>query len=124
MSQHWVMPPQSRPCPHGVSANGKAITTTASSNASPAIAPPAQSLLHAVREWIAAGAPLVPDHILADRKTTCASCPHWQPHAYAGLGRCTHCGCSSLKLHLATAACPIGRWSAYQPQPKEVITAT
>jgi hypothetical protein len=36
--------------------------------------------------------------------------PGWDHSAYGGIGRCRKCGCTALKLRLATAKCPLGKW--------------
>lgn len=57
----------------------------------------------------------------AARLEQCRGCPQWDEAGFAGLGRCRHrkCGCSRLKLLLATESCPIGNWSREKPTPKE-----
>ena len=76
----------------------------------PPLARQAASLAGAVgRVVIAAarGEPIrVPADVLASRRATCAGCEH---HDHA-TDRCRMCGCSGLKLELATETCPIGLW--------------
>jgi hypothetical protein len=49
-----------------------------------------------------------------ERLETCRACPKslWEEDARAGLGRCKHigCGCTKLKLWLASEKCPIAAW--------------
>lgn len=65
-----------------------------------------------VGHWIAKGAPKATAEIIEQRRAICAACPHWDPAAFAGTGRCMHpgCGCSSAKHHLPTSKCPMGQW--------------
>lgn len=48
------------------------------------------------------------------RLATCRRCPlhHWDEDARLGLGKCKHekCGCTKLKLWLASERCPAGFW--------------
>lgn len=44
------------------------------------------------------------------RKAICSLCVHWDERGFHGWGKCRKCGCSALKLYLATEKCPIGRW--------------
>ena len=37
-------------------------------------------------------------------------CPMFRPHDVFGMGRCGKCGCTSLKLFLATERCPLDKW--------------
>jgi len=70
----------------------------------------------ATARFVAAGCPIVtPDQFRAVLDT-CETCrdpdgrPRWDPQGNLGLGRCSACGCTSMKLHWATVACPLGRW--------------
>ena len=44
------------------------------------------------------------------RKEICNSCEFWTAKAMLGTGKCLKCGCSSVKLLLAVAKCPIDKW--------------
>lgn len=72
----------------------------------------------ALVKWVKAGAPIVPAHVRVNRYAVCMSCELWDDEARLGLGKCTHssCGCTKLKLALATESCPIGKWPAYKGQ--------
>lgn len=64
-------------------------------------------------KWIAAGFPLVDAETFATRERACKGadiCGLWQPGGYMGVGKCPLCGCTKLKLHLATTTCPRGIW--------------
>jgi hypothetical protein len=59
--------------------------------------------------WALQGFPVVTNEQHATRMALCQACEFWE----AGLvDRCTKCGCSSLKLWLATEQCPVGKWFA------------
>lgn len=61
-------------------------------------------------QWAKAGFPIVSGADLAERKGICVECEHWNAGAFGGLGRCGKCGCSGVKLRLATSRCPAGKW--------------
>jgi hypothetical protein len=44
------------------------------------------------------------------RKEICSSCRFWIAKAMLGTGMCLKCGCSSVKLWLPLAKCPIDKW--------------
>lgn len=47
------------------------------------------------------------------RLSLCAGCPHWDSRGFVFGGRCRLCGCAtSVKLRMATATCPAGKWAA------------
>jgi hypothetical protein len=62
--------------------------------------------------WVTAGAPVVTEEEFKRRAAICESCPHWHPEAL--VVKCDRCGCSGLKLVLATERCPIGNWEVFQ----------
>ena len=62
-------------------------------------------------QWIAQGAPVVTPEQFESRAGICLDCPRWDRAAFGGRGRCLECGCSSMKLYLATSSCPVGKWS-------------
>ena len=64
----------------------------------------AVSMVH----WLAEGAPVVDEPTLNARLSECAKCPSWD----ASERRCLACGCYTLKHHMATEKCPLGRWPA------------
>lgn len=71
---------------------------------------PIVSVVKAGAEWAKAGFPIVSGGDFEARKKICASCEHWNADAFGGLGRCGKCGCSGVKLRLATSKCPVGKW--------------
>lgn len=68
--------------------------------------------------WVLAGLPLVSWDVFKTRHVKCTGdetnerCPHFTKFSKLGFTKCGKCGCSSVKLYLATERCPIGRWSA------------
>jgi len=61
--------------------------------------------------WAKAGFPTVSKELYNERRSICESCDSWQPEALFGAGRCGTCGCTSVKHHLATEKCPLGKWT-------------
>ena len=49
----------------------------------------------------------VAPEVYSERLEICRACEHYE----LATGRCRKCGCSGLKLELATEKCPIGKWS-------------
>ncbi len=65
--------------------------------------------------WIAKGAKLAPREVRKERlEKGCKLCEYYRPLGNWGLGECKApgCGCSRVKLALATAECPLKppRW--------------
>ena len=60
---------------------------------------------------------IVPQEIAEKRWEICKGCPYLKydetnPDTNKKDGRCTECGCfMNIKVHYATAKCPIGKWS-------------
>jgi hypothetical protein len=86
---------------------------------------PAEMAANAARSgarWMAAGLPIVSRSIYRVRLTLCRACPHWSDGARLGLGKCNApgCGCTKLKLRLATERCPLNppRWERI-PRPAQ-----
>jgi hypothetical protein len=48
------------------------------------------------------------------RHGICNSCPHWKPTDFGGMGGCSLCGCSVLKLYIPSSVCPDipARWNS------------
>jgi len=59
---------------------------------------------------------IVPHEVAEERWEICKSCPYLKydetnPDTNKKDGRCTECGCfMNVKVHYATAECPIGKW--------------
>jgi len=63
-----------------------------------------------VRPWdlLKTDAPRATDEEASERLSICRSCPELFP-----TGQCKKCGCfMNLKVKLAAAYCPIGKWEA------------
>jgi len=71
-----------------------------------------RSFGHALTEWKNSGYAVVSKEVLADREDQCMSCGWWRGFASIGLGSCGKCGCTGIKLFLATSKCPLNppRW--------------
>lgn len=69
-----------------------------------------QRFTGATFRWAKAGFSIADETEVARRKASCTSCRYWNPTARLGMGKCLKCGCTSLKLKLATEKCPIGKW--------------
>lgn len=52
---------------------------------------------------------MAPADVVAARRAICLPCEH-NGHRESGGIRCMKCGCTGLKLDLATEACPVGKW--------------
>lgn len=81
-----------------------------------------KSLSEAVKNWtVKDGLHLVPPDILEFRKNTCNSCEYWDKDAFAGVGRCKHCGCSAAKLYIPSSHCPLPnpKWNSIVPPKAE-----
>ena len=61
-------------------------------------------------KWAKNGFPIADKQLLDSRERICALCEYWSSNAYAGLGKCTVCGCTKYKLKLQTEKCPKGKW--------------
>jgi hypothetical protein len=81
----------------------------------PAPAPAKVSLLTKVRRlgvalkrWQAAGRPVVSRETARERAAICQGCEYWRAGGNFGLGECRApgCGCTRLKIWLATEKCP------------------
>lgn len=70
----------------------------------------AKNLASSAANWAANGFEMSDDKTLEVRKAACDSCVYWEDSARLGMGKCQKCGCTSLKLKLATEKCPIGKW--------------
>lgn len=78
----------------------------------PSLPQKAKNFAGAMIDWAKCGFKLVDDTVLAERKAICIACEFWQGDGYMGAGKCSKCGCSGVKLKLASSNCPIGKWRA------------
>lgn len=60
----------------------------------------------AIKEWVNSGAKVVNRDVYEYRHAICEGCEHWQSNARLGTGKCKICGCSGIKLWLASSKCP------------------
>ena len=65
--------------------------------------------------WAKGGFQVTDEETLAERLAICAACPEWDRDGFMGTGKCTKCGCSGAKLHMATSKCPIDKWGPVTP---------
>jgi hypothetical protein len=81
----------------------------------------AQNFGGAMLRWARAGFRTASAETAAARAAICADCEFWAKDARFGLGKCRAkgCGCTSLKLWLATEKCPKGKWPAASGQNAE-----
>ena len=77
----------------------------------------AKSFTSSMVRWLSQGMPVVPYETFQARYRQCAGdpdgtprCPEFHSFKLFGLARCGRCGCSSVKLHLSTEKCPLGKW--------------
>lgn len=80
----------------------------------PTITQMARMFAYAAGQWAASGFRHVSQEVYQARLESCEGCYHWQGESAFGYGRCGKCGCSGLKLFMATTRCPLEppRWSA------------
>ena len=76
----------------------------------PSMADMLKRATHALSEWAQKGFPLTTEEQLVERREICEQCPMWKPSTAFGLGACGACGCTGLKLTVATEKCPQGKW--------------
>jgi hypothetical protein len=72
----------------------------------------AANFTKATARWIKAGLPVATKAETKARKAICLICEHHRPDAT--FLKCAKCGCSKVKLWLATERCPIGKWESVQ----------
>ncbi len=78
----------------------------------------AKNLASSAVRWAQSGFALADTETLENRKTICNACEHWESEANLGLGKCQKCGCTSVKLRLASETCPIDKWSSFDTEQK------
>ncbi len=81
---------------------------------SPGFVEKASHFASAMVDWAKSGFAVASEEVLQQRLDICQACQHWRGTRGGTLltGRCNKCGCSGLKLGLASEACPIGKWSS------------
>jgi hypothetical protein len=76
----------------------------------PGLVEKAKNFTSSMVEWATSGFPVVDNDLLLKRKEVCNTCEFWDKDGYMGAGKCKKCGCSGIKLNLATSVCPAGKW--------------
>lgn len=77
----------------------------------PTVADLAVNFAGATARFVEAGFPIVSRADYEARREACQACPNWDAKGFLGLfGQCKACGCTKLKLGMATERCPKGRW--------------
>ena len=74
-----------------------------------------KSLTIDVAKWASSGLKMAGPETLQERYSTCLHCEFWDRDGFMGMGKCTKCGCSGAKLHMATSKCPIDKWGPVTP---------
>lgn len=70
----------------------------------------AENFSKATAAWTASGFKIVGEQEYQSRGAICEQCPKWDGAARFGLGKCRLCGCTKMKLWLATSKCPLEKW--------------
>jgi hypothetical protein len=65
---------------------------------------------NAIKNFVNNGFKLVTAEQLLDRRAVCEECSLWNGEGSFGMGRCGSCGCTGLKLHVASEKCPLDKW--------------
>lgn len=66
--------------------------------------------VRSMTEWASSGFKVVAQGDFYRRLDICEGCSMWNGESAFGLGRCGKCGCTSVKLYLATEKCPLKKW--------------
>lgn len=76
----------------------------------------AMEFASAAIHWIRQKAPVVSLEVFQERQSKCESCELYGGARTFGFIGCGKCGCTGLKLYLATSTCPLDepRWKATQ----------
>ena len=78
----------------------------------PTLAQKVRSFTYAMTHWAKSGAPVVTQDQYETRLGICQGCQYWRGSGAFGLGSCGKCGCTGLKLYMATTSCPMQKWTA------------
>jgi hypothetical protein len=82
----------------------------------------ARRLRAELQVWRRAGFPRAPSAVRRARLAACRTCDYYNPRGNLSLGECRApgCGCTRLKLALATARCPLNppKWGECSSQPE------
>ena len=72
-----------------------------------------------LKSWLKGSQVIAPQEVAEERWEICKQCPkllydETNPDTNKKDGRCTECGCfMNVKVHYATAECPIGKWKQF-----------
>ena len=80
----------------------------------PTVSQMARNFAHAATVWAKSGFQNVSQEVYQNRLDQCQACGFWNGESAFGYGKCGKCGCSGLKLFMATTRCPLEppRWKA------------
>lgn len=80
----------------------------------PSVSQMARNFAYAATGWALSGFKHVSQEVYEFRLERCEGCHFWQGQSAFGYGRCGKCGCSGLKLFMASTRCPLDppRWTA------------
>lgn len=89
--------------PHAQSSNLPASDRTSTPTKRQMLA----SVMRDVATWIVKGVPVSSSVVAKERMDLCKACEFFDHNS----ARCRKCGCfMNAKVHMETAACPIGKW--------------
>ena len=82
-------------------------------SAPPTIREMASNAALALARFVKSGLKVVDEDTLMDRISTCRACKEFDESARMGMGKCSAqgCGCTVLKLYMASEKCPLGKWN-------------
>lgn len=103
---------------YGSASQARPATAPAPSPESPGVVTKLTRARQELGHWLKAGAPLAPRATRRDRLSHCRACPYYAPRGNWGLGECQApgCGCTRVKLALATSSCPLTppKWGVWK----------
>jgi len=68
------------------------------------------NFIGAFRDNLKTGFKTIENEEKNNRQSICERCKFWEKKAYMNLGKCKKCGCSGIKLWMASSKCPLGKW--------------
>lgn len=80
----------------------------------PTLAEKLRTVAAAMKNWIRQRAPIASAEVILERQSICESCELFGGVRSVGFVSCGRCGCTGLKVYLATEKCPLPepRWKA------------
>lgn len=70
----------------------------------------ARSFAWAAKDWMRSGMPVTTHDVVQSRLETCRTCGYWSGESSPFHTACRKCGCTGIKMWMATSRCPIGKW--------------